>query len=113
VCAKPGYFQSDVKQALLGVFSSRARPDGTPGFFHPDNFTFGQSLYLSQIYHAALQVSGVASVDVIRFKRWGKKARHELEKGVLTAASLEILQLANDPSFPENGKLDLRVVGGL
>ena len=95
------------------MFSSQDLPDGTRGFFHPDNFTFGQSLYLSQIYQAAMQVAGVASVNVTRFQRWGKEASHELDKGVLTSAPLEILQLANDPSFPENGKLELIVAGGL
>ena len=102
-----------MKRSLLQVFSSHDLPDGTRGFFHPDNFTFGQSLYLSQIYRAAMQVAGVASVNVTRFQRWGKKASHELDKGVLTSAPLEILQLANDPSFPENGKLELIVAGGL
>ena len=70
-------------------------------------------MYLSQIYRAAMQVDGVASVDVTRFQRWGKASNHELAKGVMTAAALEILQLANDPSFPENGRLELTVAGGL
>ena len=48
-----------------------------------------------------MQIPGVASVNVTRFQRWGKKANHELAKGVLTSATLEILQLANDPNFPE------------
>jgi predicted phage baseplate assembly protein len=113
VCVRPGYFQNDVKQALLDVFSSRDLPDGTRGFFHPDNFTFGQSLYLSQIYQVALQVSGVASLDVTRFQRWSRGANHELERAVVAAAPLEILQLANDPSFPENGRLSVTVAGGL
>jgi predicted phage baseplate assembly protein len=113
VCVKPGYFRSDVRQALLAVFGSQDLADGTRGFFHPDNFTFGQSLYLSQIYRAAMQVDGVASVDVTRFQRWGKESNHELAKGVLTSAALEILQLASDPSFPENGRLALTVAGGL
>jgi hypothetical protein len=113
VCAKPGYFQNDVKQALLDVFSSRDLPGGARGFFHPDNFTFGQSLYLSQMYQAALQVPGVASLDVTRFQRWTRGAGHELERGVVAAAPLEILQLSNDPSFPENGRLSVTVAGGL
>jgi len=58
-------------------------------------------------------VPGVASVNVTRFQRWGKSANHELERGVLTVAPLEVLQLANDPSFPENGRLGLSVGGGL
>jgi hypothetical protein len=110
VCVKPGYFQSAVKQAVLDVLSNRDLPDGTRGLFHPDNFTFGQSLYLSQIYRTVMQMSGVASVNVTRFQRWGKDANHELERGVLTAAPLEILLLANDPSFPESGRLGVTAV---
>ena len=33
--------------------------------------------------------------------------------GVLPMASMEIAQLDNDPSFPENGKLELILRGGL
>ena len=58
VCVEPGYFRSDVKQALLERLSSRVLPDGQRGFFHPDNFTFGQPVYLSPIFAAAMAVSG-------------------------------------------------------
>ena len=54
VCVKPGYLRSQVKQELLRLFSTRDLPDGRRGFFHPDNFTFGQPLYLAQIYQAAM-----------------------------------------------------------
>lgn len=113
VCVKPGYFQSDVKQLMLEVFSNRDRPTGQRGFFHPDNFTFGQPVYVSQIYQAAMQVAGAASVNVRTFQRWGKGENHELENGVLTATNLEIVQLANDPNFPENGKIEFVMHGGL
>ena len=39
--------------ALLDVFSARDLPDGRRGVFHPDNFTFGQPVYLSRLYAAA------------------------------------------------------------
>lgn len=113
VCVKPDYFRSDVKQSLLRVFSSRGLPDGQRGFFHPDNFTFGQPLYLSRIYEAALAVDGVVSVEVQKFQRWGKTPQEELAKGVLTAGSYEVIRLDNDPNFPENGKIDFVLGGGL
>jgi hypothetical protein len=47
-------------------------PDGRRGVFHPDNFTFGQPVYLSQIYAAAQAIDGVASVDVTQFERQGR-----------------------------------------
>src|SRR5262249_33234057 len=52
VCVQPDYFRSDVKASLLDLFSNRELPDGRRGFFHPDNFSFGQTVYLSALYAA-------------------------------------------------------------
>jgi hypothetical protein len=113
VCAGDGYFRADVKAALARVFSAVSESDGTTGFFHPDNFSFGDPVYLSRIYAAATAVDGVRSVEVTRFQRWGKATADELAHGFIQPASVEILQLANDPSFPEGGRLDLDVGGGI
>jgi hypothetical protein len=113
VCAKPGYFQSDVKQGLLTALSNRDLPDGRQGFFHPDRFTFGQPVYLSQLYQAALAVPGVDSLTIDTFKRFRHLPNQEKEQGVLKTKRLEIVQLDNDPNFPEHGKLDIRMQGGL
>ena len=105
-CVKPGYFPMDVKEALLNVFSNRELSDGRRGFFHPDNFTFGQAVYLSRIYAAAMAVDGVANLEVKKFQRWGRNANRELNEGKLPAGRLEVVRLDNDPNFPENGKID-------
>ena len=112
ICVKPDHFRSDVKQALLRVFSSRTLPDGRRGFFHPDNFTFGQPLYLSRVYQAALSVDGVDSVEVQKFQRWGKTPQGELADEVLTVGPFEVVRLDNDPNFPENGKIEFIMAGG-
>jgi hypothetical protein len=113
VCVKSGYFRSDVLAELRKAFGSKAQTDGTLGFFHPDRFTFGQPLYLSRVYEAALRVSGVTSVQVKRFRRWGRAPNYELENAVITAAGLEILRLDGDPNFPENGRIEFEMNGGL
>jgi hypothetical protein len=113
VCVVPGYFSSDVEQALLDALSTRDLPDGRRGFFHPDNFTFGQPVYLSQLVAAAMAVPGVASVVVTTFQRFGKKANGELAAGVVDIHALEIARCDNDPNFPENGRLQLDLQGGL
>ena len=113
VCVQPGYFQSEVEKGLLAAFSNRDLPDGRRGFFHPDNFTFGQAIFLSQIYRLAMQQRGVASVEVKRFQRWGAAPNQEIDRGLLRPAALEIVQLDNDRNFPENGKLEFDVQGGL
>ncbi len=113
VCVKTGYFRSHVEQTLLTVFSRHDLADGRRGFFHPDNFTFGQPVYLSRIYQAAMAVDGVDSVEVMRFRRWGKKPNQERENGLLTTAALEVARLDNDPSQQENGKIEFEMIGGL
>lgn len=113
VCVKPGYFRSNVKQSLLLAFSNHELVNGGRGFFHPDNFTFNQPVYLSRIYEAALGVAGIAWVEVTLFQRWGKLPLREIENGVLIPGTLEIIRLDNDPNFPENGKIDFNMDGGL
>lgn len=113
VCVETGHFRASVRRSLLEAFSSRRLPSGELGFFHPDNFSFGQPLYLSAIYERAMRVAGVDNVEVTLFQRWGRTANGEIEKGMIEAARLEILRLDNDPSFPENGRLQLTMRGGL
>lgn len=120
VCVKPGYYRSQVKEDLLKLFSSRDYPDGTRGFFHPDNFTFGQSVHLSQLIALAMGVPGVQWVNADdapgkpnRFRRWGHSAQGEFMDGMIKFGRLEIARLDNDPSLPENGKLDFIMEGGL
>lgn len=113
VCAEDGYTKADVKQRVLDALSSGNRSGGGQGFFHPDRFTFGQPVFLSHIYEAVLAVPGVRSVEVKRFQRWGRPAAGEKAAGVIVTAPLEIVRLDNSPDFPENGKIDVKVGGGL
>jgi predicted phage baseplate assembly protein len=113
VCVDGGYFRSEVQQALLLELGNATLSDGRQGFFHPDAFTFGQGVYLSNLYERALSVEGVSSVEVARFQRYGKAANGELENGLLQPAGLEVVRLDNDPSLPENGLLTLKMAGGL
>jgi hypothetical protein len=115
VCVMPGYFRANVKQALLDAFSTRELRDGTRGFFHPDNYTFGQPVYLSQIVARAMQVPGVQSVDVPAdgFKRFGEVPHGERDAGFAPIHRLEIARVDNDPSLPENGRIDFVMRGGL
>src|SRR6185369_16587533 len=113
VCVKPGYFQANIKQSLVRVFSNQTLADGNNGFFHPDNFTFGQPVYLSAIYRQAMAVEGVASVEIKKFNRWGKAPVNEIEGGLLKVAEIEIIRVDTDPNFPENGKIDFIMLGGL
>jgi hypothetical protein len=112
VCLKPGYLKSDVRRALLESFSRHTRADGRRGVFHPDNFTFGQTVFLSPLYAAAQAVDGVDSVEIKKFARRGESGNDALEAGRLELHRLEIARLDNDPNFPERGVFRLTLKGG-
>jgi hypothetical protein len=114
ICVKPHTYKSAVKEALLDAFGNRDLPDGSRGFFHPDNFTFGQPVYLSQVIARAMQVPGVQSVTTIdRFQRYGQDAHGEIDQGFISLYRLEIARLDNDRSAQENGRLEFVMQGGL
>ncbi|MGC2108260.1 MAG: hypothetical protein WA655_02005 [Candidatus Korobacteraceae bacterium] len=121
ICVLPDYQQAHVESALLDVFSNRVLPDGTLGFFHPDNLTFGQGIYTSRIIATAQAVTGVQEAQLLRLERYeiGEPAigvedvSDELPVGgVLPLGPFEIARLDNDPNAPENGRLTLDLRGG-
>jgi predicted phage baseplate assembly protein len=112
VCVEAAYFRGDVRAALLRVLGSSVSSSGGRGFFHPDNFTFGQPVYLSAIYAAAQKVEGVRFVTMRKFQRLGLAGNTALDEGVLKLDRLEIARLDNDPNFAERGVLRLTMEGG-
>lgn len=112
VCVLPAYLRGHVKAALIDVFSNRMLPNGKRGFFHPDNLSFGQGIYLSSLVAAAQAVEGVESVRVTRLQRLFEGEKGELENGLLPLGPLEVARDDNDPSFPEHGLFVLEVEGG-
>jgi hypothetical protein len=117
VCVQPGFLPANVEQALDGALSDRQLPNGQLGFFHPDNFTFGQPVFRSRLLAAVLAVPGVASVittdDNFVFQRLDQVPdAQDQAQGVLHMDRLEIARLDNDPSQPENGTLQLVMLGG-
>jgi hypothetical protein len=112
ICVEEDYFRADVLEAVRQVLSSDVLPDGSLGLFHPDNFTFGQPVYLSRVIAAAQAVQGVESVRVDAFRRLADASPVSLADGVIEIGDLEIAQLANNSNFPERGKLALAAGGG-
>ncbi|MFL6211752.1 MAG: putative baseplate assembly protein [Pyrinomonadaceae bacterium] len=124
VCVSPHYLRGHVKAALQDLFSNRVLPNGQLGLFHPDNWSFGQSVYLSHLVAAAQAVEGVESVWVTRMQRLLEAAQREIRRGapaaepeeirqgVLPIGPYEVARLDSDPSFPEHGRLVLDVRGG-
>lgn len=112
LCVAPGHFRAPVLQAVKERLSSMRLADGTLGLFHPDNFSFGDPVYLSRIIAAAQAVQGIEAVRVDRFGRLGDTSPQPLERGVVEIGRLEIAQLANNPNFRERGVLTLVAGGG-
>jgi len=97
---------------LLDALSNRVLPDGSRGLFHPDKFSFGESVYLSQIYAAAHAVPGVASAQIVTFQRQGTDDPTFLASAQLPIGRLEIARLENSLNYPEHGVLRLEMNGG-
>ncbi|GAX60140.1 hypothetical protein SCALIN_C05_0225 [Candidatus Scalindua japonica] len=112
VCVKPGYQASDLKVALMQTLSNRTLLDGRKGVFHPDNFTFGQTVYLSPIYAAVQAVQGVSSAKITKFQRQGTESNEWRDAGKIEMERLEIARLDNDPNYPERGVLKIDIRGG-
>lgn len=112
VCVNPAYPRSDIVKAVRDTLSNALLPDGRLGLFHPDNFTFGQPVYLSPIVAAAQAIEGVDSVRVDRFERLVDPSPSTLEAGVITIGRLEIARLDNNRNFPDRGKLAVTAGAG-
>ncbi|MFA3916656.1 putative baseplate assembly protein [Ruegeria hyattellae] len=112
-CAEPGRFASDVRAALIDRFTAGRQANGQKGFFHPDNLTFGQVLFPSEILAAAMEVDGVQSAEISHLRRWGQPGANLMTQGSITPGAAEVFRLENNPSLPENGVFACDVEGGL
>lgn len=112
VTVKPDYFRNNLRQALLRIFNDRTRPDGRRGVFHPDNFTFGQPVYLSALLAEAQAVEGVESIRALRFERQDDPASSGLASGRLEFQRLEIARLDSNPNTLKRGTFSLVLRGG-
>jgi hypothetical protein len=110
ICVATGYLASHVKAALLMLLGNGTLPDGSRAFFHPDNFTFGQPMFLSALYRAALSVPGVKSLVVDKLERLGRPSSSAVESGELTVGRFEVIRCDSDPNFPDHGRLLVEAV---
>jgi hypothetical protein len=112
VCARPDDLRSTVAARVRDALRPSGGASGVHGFFHADNFTFGSALYLSRLIAEVMKVGGVQSVKPVRFQRFNRLPQTELADGVIRPGDFEVLQLEDDPNFPERGRLVLSMGGG-
>ena len=86
--------------------------DGRRGFFHPDEWTFGQSLHRSAI-EGRIHASPASSTSVsITMKRFNAPTPGVPELEMLEMGFDEVVLLANDPDHLERGLIRFDVHGG-
>jgi hypothetical protein len=83
-----------------------------PGFFGPDNFTFGQALRRSALEAAVQAVPGVTGVDAISYRLRGRQDWQSFSASEIAAGPGQIIRLENDPVHPGRGSLSVSAHGG-
>jgi predicted phage baseplate assembly protein len=116
LCVKPGFGAEGVRQAVRAALSNRDEAGGRRGLFHPDNFSFGDNLYVSRIYAAVMSVPGVESAQITRLARMSaafpdQETASNLRQGYLPVGLDQIVRLDNDRNFRSNGTLLVTVKG--
>ena len=121
VCVRPDHYPGDVERDLLDAFTAGYTRAGLRGFFHPDNFSFGQPVRLSTVIARAMEVAGVLWVGVRRqddgappgrFARLDQPGIDYADAGKIPIGPREVARLDNDPSAPGNGRLRFQMRGG-
>jgi hypothetical protein len=125
LCADPDYWPQDLHALLEQEFSDGYTSDGRRGFFHPDEWTFGQPLHASQLIGRALEVTGVGRVLNASMRRLHPHGGAALATVTLDPADVpenvvekidvqafEIIRVANDPSRIELGRILFDIQGG-
>jgi hypothetical protein len=111
VCAHPDYWPEDLKAILEQEFSTGYTPDGRQSFFHPDLWTFGQTLRRSEIIGRIHRVKGVDHVRSVSIKRWNDQTTVDSDHELKLRPN-EIIQVLNDPDHMEDGSITFIVKGG-
>jgi len=111
-CTAAGFRPTDVQQGVLLALSSLDLPGGKKGFFHHGQFTFGDYVFVSQLYAAIMAVPGVDSAQITRLSRLHSpfpdaETATNLAQGFLQVAADQIVRLDNDRNFPQNGTLSV------
>ena len=125
LCAHSDFWPEDLAHELAAEFSEAYTTDGEPGFFHPDLWTFGQTLHASQLIGRALAVTGIERVLLVSMRRWYSVTGPSTDVVLINPADLpsnevnsieveacEIIRVASDPNHLERGRIQFVIEGG-
>jgi len=112
VCLAPDAWPEDLRHVIEQELSAGYTPDGRPGLFHPDSWTFGQALDRSQIAGRLHMISGIEHILGIRMRRRDAPTPGRANPKRLETAFDEIVLVENDPDHMERGIINLDVQGG-
>ncbi len=112
VCLAPDAWREDVRDVIEQELSDGYTPDGRRALFHPDDWTFGQSLYRSQIAGRVQAIAGVEHILSLSMRRWNAPTGGAATASELTAGFDEIFLVENDPDHIERGTVTVTLKGG-
>ncbi|MDH4581238.1 hypothetical protein E8F20_05030 [Pseudomonas sp. BN415] len=112
VCADDAYWREDLRYELEQEFSDGWTADGRRGFFHPDQWTFGQSLHRSMIEGRLQRIAGIRHLVSLSMKRFSAPLPGLPGAPVLEIGFDETLLLANEPDHLERGLIRFEIQGG-
>jgi len=105
VCVAADAYAAEVVEAIGEAIAA-------PGFFDPDNFTFGTPLSRSALEAAVQAVPGVRFVDSIDIRIPGLGDWRPFSEPELIAGPSQIIRLQNDPDRAAMGLLRIKSHGG-
>ena len=114
LCLNAHVIREQIRDELNLLFSHQLLADGTLAFFHPDQQTFGEGIFVSRIVAEATRILGnrIVHLEVTELHRSDTGPADEIENGVLPLWPQEIVRFDNDRNHPEFGTLQLDIRGG-
>ncbi len=113
LCLDPRAYRGDVEAAVLEALFGHAGIRPKPGFFSPDNWSFGQSLKRASLEAAIQSAFGVRAVESICIARRGWFTKRAFVEQAYSVGLDEIVRVSNDRNHPEQGLITLNVEGGI
>jgi uncharacterized phage protein gp47/JayE len=108
ILLKPDAYINTTYDTLQQAFSNEVN-----GFFYPGNFTFGQTVYRSQLITQAMGVRGVIGATVESFERMNVSPTQGTHGEQPAIGPFEIVRLDNDRHKPYNGQIQFLLERGL